>query len=268
MVKKTGKIEVRLAPEMKDAFLETCDQQGKSASGVVRELIDGYIRRFHVAAIRRDIATGVRTVIRAPMWVKVFTSALIASSPAVMIGPSQAEPFSAKTKSMFREHLDQDGDGYLSLDELRLMGMSEERYREVAAEADDFFQTRAQEQFAAMDSNSDGRINLREYLEYQADKDRELFALIDQNGDGRIRLSEFLDPPRPARAALSGMASGTAFRQGWQAGQVGDSMHEVEWVMGFREDMPPEIRPFMGQVFRDFDEDGDDSISVEEFLKR
>ncbi len=44
--KKTDKIEVRLAPETKQAFHETCEQQGESASGVIRRLIEEYVARF------------------------------------------------------------------------------------------------------------------------------------------------------------------------------------------------------------------------------
>lgn len=268
MAKKTDKIEVRVAPGTKKAFQDTCDQQGKSASDVIRDFIDDYIKRFHVPFAGQRFATGARAISRSPLWMKAAVSALAIGGLAVVAVPSQAEPFSSRAESMFLGHLDQDGDAHLSVDELRLMGMTEDRYRVVVAEAADFMQTRAQEQFAAMDSNLDGRISLREYLVHQAERDRELFALIDRDGNGWIKLPEFLDPPPAGRAALSGSASGTAFRQGWQADQVGDSMHGVEWVMGFRDDMPPEIRPFMGQVFRDYDENGDDSISVDEFLKR
>ena len=111
--KKTDKIEVRLSPETKQAFHETCERQGESASSVIRRLIGDYVKRFHAPVISRSI----EVIRHGPLWMRVGAAAALASGGVMLaVLPSSAEREPAWA-GMFRDD-DSNGDRRIALSEV------------------------------------------------------------------------------------------------------------------------------------------------------
>ncbi|KJS26925.1 MAG: hypothetical protein VR75_05720 [Hyphomonadaceae bacterium BRH_c29] len=255
--KKTDKIEVRLAPETKQAFHETCEQQGESASGVIRRLIEEYVRRFHQPVIARPM----EAIRRTPWWARWgLVAGLGAVAAGVAFLPSNAE--SSRTERFFNR-IDADGDGQFDLDDyLGLLDVPSDGPVDRAHDALVGF-------FGELDADTDGIVTWAEFYASHVAEDTRLFHDLDTDGDEGVSFAEFTRPSGVGnvRASISGMASGTAFRQGSTPEEF-DTEAGVRWSMGQTDETPPAVLARLGQVFRDLDADDDGRISLEEFLAR
>lgn len=254
MSKKTDKIEVRLSPETKQAFHETCEQQGESASSVIRHLIEGYVARFHQPVLERT----VEIVRGTPGWIRIVVASVTAIiGTAAILLPSSAE---SPWQHQFN-YLDVNGDGQLNLDEyVSRMTVGE-------GESDPSLRSYLESEFSEMDADKDERVSSSEYSNGQTSQFEDLFGELNSDGDSRISFLEFTRPNSiDARSAIAGMASGTAYRQGGDL-QDFDPVEDVKWMMGLTEDLPP-YAARIGQVFRDFDQDDNGYVDRAEFLKR
>ena len=252
--KKTDKIEVRLAPETKQAFHETCEQQGESASSVIRRLIEEYVQRFH----RPVIARPIEAIRRTPRWTRWGMAAGLAAMVAGLATlPSRAEP---SRLERFFARIDTDGDRQFGLDDfLQALWMEDTDESGVGRDALVRF-------FADIDADGDGIVAWQEFYDGRLAENTRLFHQLDADGDGHVSFQEFTSPASVGvRGAISGMASGTAFRQGATPAEF-DAEAGVLWMIG-RTDAPPSATAVrLGQVFRDFDADDDGAVTLQEFL--
>lgn len=147
--KKSEFLEVRLPHPTKQAFMERCRADGRSASDAVRGFIDGYL-----AGPARRPAPG-------------RTLRLIAAGAALMIcGLAAAPSFAHAAVSSEFARLDLNHDGQVSLPEfdrtagvqvsLAAPALGEPLRRQVLAAA-----------FRQIDADRDGGINLAEYRRYR-----------------------------------------------------------------------------------------------------
>ncbi len=183
--KKTESIEVRVAPEMKQTFMESCEKNRRSASEVLRHLMHDY-----ASADGRDSKSGTREFgmfkllsNRFVRWGAVLGGIM---SLGVMSSPSTAAD--TRLKALFH-WLDEDGDGALTSSELF---PKEERPPASLAGAEVMLTTNdghvpgetAQDLFNRVDVNGDGRITLTEMAEKAGVDSRVGATLLDADEDG------------------------------------------------------------------------------------
>lgn len=264
--KKTDKIEVRLSPETKQAFHETCEQQGESASGVIRRLIEEYVARFHQPVIARPIDAIRRT----PWWVRAGgLAALVAGAVGLAALPGQADAVPS-WKISFKAQ-DTNGDGHLTESEI-LGPFLPKALDTMEAGAAERLHKRltnmVHDQFLEQDADGNGEVTLEEFrLQYIADATRR-FRKLDADQDGAIALKEFSAPgDYLARAYVSGMAAGLAFGQGATVDEF-DSEADRRWTSGKTDEASNAMAIRIGQVFQSIDADVSGTISLHEFLAR
>lgn len=257
--KKTDKIEVRLSPETKRAFHETCEQQVESASGIIRHLIEDYVKRFHEPMIARPM----EAVRRTPWWARIGVIAgLAAVTAGVTLLPSSAQQV---WEHKFT-HIDEDGDG-------RFDGADYYRHfvpTEAVGHLEDEngIEQMLSDRFEAIDANSDGVVTRTEFGVFEVQESTDLFNGLDADADGAVQFAEFVSPvDLNVRPLISSMAAGTAFRQGATPDEF-DSEQDVRWMMGETDETPAAVRARLGQMFRDFDANNDGQIVLTEFLAR
>ncbi|MFT3725409.1 MAG: hypothetical protein QM773_17710 [Hyphomonadaceae bacterium] len=116
--KKTEMIEVRVSHETKRDFLAACRREGRTASDVIREALDGYIAgggRFPDAApATKSLLTLIPKPLRRKRYLAIGAAA--ASLTVLAALPSAAQSRTAPACNRFQQ-LDHDGDGKLSFDE-------------------------------------------------------------------------------------------------------------------------------------------------------
>jgi len=265
--KKTDKIEVRLSPETKQAFHETCEQQGETASGAIRRLIEEYVARFHQPVIARPI----EVIRRSPWWVRAGgVAALVAGGASLAALPGRADDVPS-WKVSFKAQ-DTNADGRLTEREILEPYLPQSLDTMEAGDADRL-RTRltnmVHNRFLEQDTNADGEVTPEEFrLHYIADATLR-FRRLDADQDGVIALKEFSAPTdNLARAFVVGMAAGLAFGQGDTAEEVAAATADQRWVTGKTDDVPGEMALRIGQVFQSFDADVSGTITLEEFLAR
>lgn len=117
--KKTETLEVRMPHEMKRAFIEACRAHGSTASDVVREFAEGYLKRCERRARLRDVINPERSLamlFSSPRRRLAAISAGFAGAVGLVmagLAPSVAD-WSFQTTF---EELDRDGDGLVSVEE-------------------------------------------------------------------------------------------------------------------------------------------------------
>ena len=257
--KKTDKIEVRLSPETKRAFHETCEQQGESASGVIRHLIEDYVKRFHEPVIARPM----EAIRRTPWWARIGAiTGLAAVIAGVALLPSSAQPV---WEHKFT-HIDEDGDGRFDAADFYRHFTPTEAARDL--EDEDGIELILSDRFEAIDANSDGIVTRTEFGVFEVQESTDLFNGLDENADGVVQFAEFVSPvDQDVRPLISGMAAGTAYRQGATPDEFA-SEKDVRWMMGETDETPAATRARLGQLFRDFDANNDGRIVLTEFLAR
>ncbi|MEM9571783.1 MAG: hypothetical protein AAF996_09960 [Pseudomonadota bacterium] len=188
--KKTEKIEVRVPPEVKSKFLETCDQRGKTASSVVRGLIENYVDRFHVASI----ANPILIVKRMPWWSRLSVLGAITTTLSLgVVVPLQATSQIPWAKKFDQQ--DRNGNGILEPHELgvRLIvdhgTASSENTRSGQPLSFANF-----ERFTALDQNNDYKITRSEFRAHQIAEETNMFQAFDANSDGSIGFEELNFP--------------------------------------------------------------------------
>ena len=261
--KKTDKIEVRLAPETKQAFHETCEQQGESASGVIRRLIEDYVRRFHQPVIARPI----EAIRRTPWWVRWgAVAAMAAGAMSLAALPSRAAP-EPRWVGYFAKK-DTNGDGVLAPEDYVML----QYMREPAMRSEGVFgehlrksvEAGAHRRVARYDTNGDEIVTMGEFQAYHEAVFRKLFDLVDVNGDRMISLEEVLDPPQGlARGHFAGYWSEIP-RRPW-VGPVGEA--RAAWLRGELDQPPPIVAARLGARFAAFDRNGNGAVSWNEYLR-
>lgn len=269
--KKTDKIEVRLSPETKQAFHETCEQQGESASGVIRRLIEEYVARFHQPMIARPI----EAVRRTPWWARwSAVVAMTAGMVSLAALPSKAAP-EPRWVGYFAEE-DTNGDGVLGpedflnpelttafLEPIRQKAPADV-YERIRAEREELAGQAALRSVARYDTNGDDIVTLGEFQAHHEAIYRNLFDLVDVDRDRVISLEEVLSPPVGlGRKHFGGYWSQVPGRP-W-TGSVAEA--RKAWLRG-EQDMPPAIvAARLGARFAEFDRDGNGAVSWNEYLR-
>ena len=269
--KKTDKIEVRLSPETKQAFHETCEQQGESASSVIRRLIEEYVKRFHQPVIARPI----EAIRRTPWWVRGSgLAALLAGAVGLAVLPSQAERV-PNWESMFAG-ADKNGDGQITPVEVEVHlspGFRETLAPEQADRLEARMNDRETKQFREQDADGDGIVTREEYRAQYERKMSALFEALD-DGDGVVTLDEFLQvSSTTGRAFLVGVAMGQKFNDR-QKIDPENRDHPYEAVLGDfdawskgQQIMPPATAAArLGEFFTKADRNHDAHMTLEEFV--
>jgi len=190
--KKTDKLEVRLPPETKQAFLRRCRTEGRSASEAVRSFIDIHLARplnpkeFHM-------------ILRSPVTYACLSVALAGAVWVLSPEPSRAEPdFAAIFKS-----LDTNGDRRLSQAEF-----SRKTGAAPAPAKPNGGAVTLSAGFAEIDTNQDQAVSLAEFTAFNRASVVRRFLALDYNSDGKVTLREL----QRANAPLGDTASGFAIR--------------------------------------------------------
>ena len=116
--KKTEMIEVRVSYETKRDFLAACRREGRTASEVIREALDGYIAggsRFpEEARFKKTLLTLIPNPLRRKRYLAIGAAA--ASFTVLAALPSAAQSHPATDCARFH-HLDANHDGQLTYEE-------------------------------------------------------------------------------------------------------------------------------------------------------
>lgn len=188
--KKTDKLEVRLPTEAKQAFLARCRSEGRSASEVVRSLIETYLAR---PLNPKEPPLAVRLTFAYAGIAAVAVAAAVTLSPR----STQAEPDVA---SVFRS-LDRDGNGRLTLAEF-----DNTSGRPPAAPKPNETSGGVSAAFSDTDTNGDNLISLAEFEAVIRAAMVKRFLALDANSDGKLTIAELRRPGAPLGEPKSGMA--------------------------------------------------------------
>lgn len=197
--KKSDKLEVRLPHATKQAFLQRCQAEGRSASGAVRGFIDAYLAR---PLTQKEL----------PMYVRP-TLALAAATAALVIGvvTLTATPSRAASALEIRfNDLDLNKDGKITPDEFAKMpavkfpdgspplfftGPTQPPGTVLASDQERLALGRTMT--SDYDSDKDGRVSFKEFAASHYAALTNAFAEFDANKDGTISRAE-LGAPLPA----------------------------------------------------------------------
>ena len=221
-LKKSETLEVRLDHETKRDFIETCRENGTTASDVVRSGIDRYLARNKNRSGRPTLETPVRMSAMIVPFVAKKKRVLAAGAGAVALGALVAMPSAAgpDMKAAFAR-LDANGDGRLTMEEFlgpeAAPGHRVERRIEEIIETDDapagadgVVEEKVEireDAFAVLlppeDATPDGRWGVSMSImrsikgsdpgavDVPGDPRSEEFSGMDTNGDGDVSLNEF-----------------------------------------------------------------------------
>ena len=232
--KKTDKIELRVSPEKKQAFVKTCERDGHTTSSVLREFIDSYLNRFAIRQARTT--TGVRSLKR-PL--QILTASVIAIGTIILIN----RPEEAMATNLYFSLMDKNKDGIVTHEEF----MRGKKDKDTA---------KAQKFFDELDTNSDNIIDNEEANVWSISMTVRVFHDLDTDDDQLISLDEFSNPPVGlAEAYLRGLTSGYAISSGDKPGTWNRDN-------GF----PREAAARAGLLFDRFDLDSDRYLSFDEFM--
>jgi Ca2+-binding EF-hand superfamily protein len=205
--KKTEMIEVRVSHETKRDFLAACERAERTASDVIRESIDNYIRhdgkpqQAEAPATKRALLFAIPTPIRRKRY--LAAGAAVAGLALAVALPSAAAPgLDATFKA-----LDANGDSVLTLEEFSAQpakGVSQMTLRkaEGGASPNAVAVDPASAAIYIVLPDADGKAaELRRAVRFQAfgpvfsatmqDRRRTDFASYDANTDGKVDLEEY-----------------------------------------------------------------------------
>ncbi len=209
--KKTETVEVRIAPERKQSFVERCEKDGRSASEVLRSLMDSYVEGVNRAPGNR---------LKEFAMFKVLASrparmlAVAAGVAAIGLAPTSSAASDGRLQAAFL-WIDADGSRAVTRGEL----FAERSDSPLGAGSELMLTTKGgqvpgetpDEIFARLDGDGDGGITLAE-MEGAVDVSSTLDPSIleaDQDGDAAVSPSE-LAAHLAARRAGSGAAKPAA----------------------------------------------------------
>jgi Ca2+-binding EF-hand superfamily protein len=249
--KKSETLEVRLAHETKQSFMERCRQQGQSASDVVRAAIEAYLDP--AASSKRPGALALPNLKIAGLSTAILIAGAVAAG-LLAVRPSNAHPDLAGTFAA----MDANHDGVVSAEEFQAGQRSNDIYiirhdggaHPGAAPTGVFTlplhgsapatpppgavpvspaerRALALREFALADADGDGRLTLAEMTARHRAIGNQAFVALDANGDGRITQREFAALFAPQAA-------------------------------------PP---PLLAHHFQDLDDDHDGVVTLEEFAE-
>ena len=245
--KKSDTLEVRLPHETKQAFMARCRQDGRSASEVIRDFIDGYVARPSTLPERRKTMSH--------LFQPTLMAAAVAAAAVAVLGPTDGRA-GPDLRQAFRT-LDRDGDQNISLAEFLQHSKQNIMVSRIAPAAGpapgapgeakpftlmlpphaaarphivdgsppplEFLRAR----FDELDAGRDGAVTFAEFEAHHRATRQQSFRMLDRDGDGRVDRSEWSAGP-------------------WPVDKIGPSAAEA----------PPQ--------FEDFDADRDGFLSAQE----
>lgn len=260
--KKTEKIEVRLPPETKSDFLETCKQRDESASSVIRGFVENYIQQFYVEKWRAP----TELVRNLPWWSKFGSiGAIVAAIFAVIVLPMQATS-EIPWKNRF-ESKDRDNNGVIEPAELNVTlspGLAEQFSDSEVKTQERGMTTANYREFLEMDGNGDFKVSKSEFRAHLIEKETEVFQSFDLNADGYLDFEELLLPEsekaKSRRTMLIGL-SHSRFGFGPRS-KAGSSRNEC-----FKPRLESDVKNTwnLAPVFEAMDSDGNCRVTLTEF---
>jgi hypothetical protein len=212
--KKTATVEVRIAPERKESFVQTCEKDGRSASDVLRSLMESYVQGVNRAPGNRSKEFAMLKVLaKRPRRVVAVTVAVAATG----LVPATSAASDGRLQAAFL-WIDADGSRAITPGEL----FAQRQDSPLGEGAELILTTKGgqvpgetpRDIFARLDNDDDGGISLAEMdraVEVTSVLDPSIFA-ADQDGDAAVSPSELAAHLATTRAAsgASKPAVGTA----------------------------------------------------------
>ena len=214
--KKSETLEVRVPHATKQAFMARCREEGRSASEVVREFIDGYLARPSIQPERRKIMSNL---FQPSLMAAAFAAAAVAllGPTAGRAGPDLRQTFRAidrngdQTISLaeFLEHSKQnimvsrlapagaDAPGAPGARPFTLMLPLHSGARPHVVDGDPPPPEFVRARFAELDAGRDGAISFAEFEAHHQEATRQSFSTLDRDGDGRVDRAEWHAAPWP-----------------------------------------------------------------------
>ena len=263
---------MRLSPKTKQAFHETCEQQGESASGVIRHLIEGYVARFHQPMISRPIEVLGRT----PLWVRVSgMAALLAGAVSLAVLPSQAAPEARWVEYFARK--DTNGDGVWGpedslssellisfLDEVR-QNLPQETFEKIRASKEESALASGRFHIARYDANGDGIVTASEFQASQEAYFFRVFDMIDTNRDRVITIEEVFNPPvGTGRDHVGSFWARGSDKEEWSDAEL---QARTAWRRGEAAVPAPIQADLISARFAAYDRDGNGVVSWSEYWR-
>lgn len=186
--KMTDTIEVRIAPESKLSFVERCEKGGKSASEVLRVLMEDYVAAANRAPDSQSKEFAMFRILASRPARFAMVAASVAAVGIVSV-PSVAKDERIEAAFLW---IDADGSRFITPEEM----FAERKDAPLATGSELSLTTKdghvpgetPQDLFDRMDADGDGRISLAE-LESTVDVSTRLDPTIldaDQNGDAAV----------------------------------------------------------------------------------
>lgn len=249
--KRTEKLEVRIPPEEKSAFLGAVRRERRTASEVLRGLIAQY-----VSAARQNI-----TRVHPRRWRTRGLAAAAATGAvaSVVLWPSAAAPYETAAAYDLRER-DANGDGLLTYEEYAQQ--TQPAREQMSAESLEQFDAWERDYFEGIDLNKDGLVSLEEYQAYWDENSRRSFQQADLDGDGRLVLDELLAGRGKERGIASSMVLVSNFHEGIyeeDAPLVDDTDRNAP--------LSGQQAARLGQTFAIMDKNRDGVITLEEYMR-
>lgn len=189
--KKTELIEFRISHEAKSAFLDQCKRDDRSASEVIRELMQGHVGDHSERVQQRKEWKPDMTALLKKH--PISTSALCVMS---LFGMSAVATTATADPAQAFAAIDTNRDSYLSLEEyitasepVAALTMDLDGSDARVLSSDEARRLLARD-YLAYDSNNDGKVDEREFMPRFDITTRISFYAIDLNGDGALTLDE------------------------------------------------------------------------------
>ncbi len=193
--KKTDSIEVRVAPETKKAFMDSCEKRKRSASEVIRNFIDAYIADVSRAPGNQSPKEFDMTKIIKSKKARLAALAACAAGIAMATPSAAADP---RLEAVFI-WLDDDHDNAISKSEFLTPGKSGNASFNgiqivITTKGAIPKNESRSELFDRIDASSDGKLSLKEFDQISIVETtvKEPILSADQDGDGKVTEGELV----------------------------------------------------------------------------